>query len=151
MSLASTSRSGIELRWWLEKLIKVRHSKGSHTGFAFAAKGRVDIATADMNSMFVHYLERVQQEPPAPDTNPLISEDDNVLKLYGFDCTLRKTTETRAKAAGLGTDVENVMNRWRVEEKAVRTSSTEKHSSMCYQYSNARDLMPVTWRYSYCQ
>ena len=104
-------------------MIKVRHSKGSHTGFAFAAKGRVDIATADMNSMFVHYLEQVQKEPPAPDTNPLISEDDNVLKLYGFDCTLRKTTETRAKAAGLGTDVENVMNRWRVEEKAVRIAA----------------------------
>ena len=44
-----------------------------------------------------------------------------------------------------------VLNRWRVEEKATRTSSAEKHSSMSDHYSNARDLMPVTWKYSYCQ
>ena len=35
MSMASTTSSGIELRWWLKKLIHVREEEGSISGPAF--------------------------------------------------------------------------------------------------------------------
>lgn len=151
MSLASTSRSGVELRWWLEKLIEIRESEGATSGFAFAAQGKQDVDPHVMNSIFVHYVQQVQQEPPAVNSSPLVPEDDDVLKFYGFDRSLRRSAETAAKAAGLGDDVENTMNRWRVKEKADRHNSAEKHGSMSQHYADARDLMPVTWRYSYVQ
>jgi hypothetical protein len=38
MSLASTTTSGIELRWWIETLISIREEEGCITGPAFGHK-----------------------------------------------------------------------------------------------------------------
>ncbi len=45
MSLASTTTSGIELRWWIETLIRIREDEGCITGPAF---GHKDVSVALM-------------------------------------------------------------------------------------------------------
>jgi hypothetical protein len=90
-----------------------------------------------------HFLHMIQQE----DSN-LISEDDDVQASYSFFQTFRKTLEARARAAGLDSSVQNAMNRWRTIENA---KGRRPRFNMIEHYSNARDLMPVTWGYSYVQ
>ncbi len=64
MALASTTSSGIELRWWIEMLIKVREEEGCVSGPAF---GNADGSVALMREYdkIIHYfLETIQRENP---------------------------------------------------------------------------------------
>ena len=83
----------------------------------------------------------IQQE-----NHELISKEDDVQSNYSLFRTFRKTAEARARAAGLDASVLNAMNRWRTIENA---KGGRPHFNMIEHYSNARDLMPETWRYSY--
>lgn len=92
-----------------------------------------------------YYLQIVQAEPTT-----FISDNDDVIKHYSFDRSLRKTAGGRARAAGAGleADVQKAMNRWQTIERAA---GRRPRFNMQDHYSNARDLMPVTWRYAYVQ
>ncbi len=93
---------------------------------------------------FLHYfLERVQQEDES-----LVATSDDVFGNYGFFRSFRKTAEGRARAANLESNVQNAMNRWRKIESA---RGHMPRFSMVDHYSDAQDLMSVTWRYSYVQ
>lgn len=54
----------------------------------------------------------------------------------------------RARNAGLGSDVVDAMNRWETIEAAGARNASMK---MRDHYSDARQMMPVTWRYAYVQ
>jgi hypothetical protein len=54
----------------------------------------------------------------------------------------------RARGANLDIGVQNAMNRWR---KIVEAKGKRPQFNMVDQYSHARDLMLVTWRYSFVQ
>jgi hypothetical protein len=51
VSLADMSMSGIELRWWLEKLIEVRESEGCISGLAFRQADRSVAAMYEYNGI----------------------------------------------------------------------------------------------------
>ena len=70
------------------------------------------------------------------------------MKNYSLFCSFRKTAQGRAREAGLGMDVQSAMNRWKQKEAA---SGRRPWWSMIEHYSAARDMMPITWRYSYVQ
>lgn len=143
LALASTTMSGIPLRWWLEKLIAIREEEGCVRGPAF---GHVDGSVASLHEydgILHHFLSMIQVDNPE-----LISKEDDVQANYSFFRTFRKTSEARARAAGLDASVQNAMNRWRTIENA---KGGRPRFNMIEHYSNARDLMPVTWRYSYVQ
>ena len=143
IALASSTISGIETRWWLEKLIQVRENEGYTSG---PALGNVDGTLASMteyNAVFKSYLEKVQGE-----SSKLLGFDEDVHANYGLNRTFRKTAQGRARAAALGSDVQDAMNRWKTVENA---QGRRPRFSMRDHYSNARDLMPVTWRYSFVQ
>ena len=88
-------------------------------------------------------MEKIQKEDES-----LIAAHDNILKNYGFFRTFHKTAEGRARAANLESDVQNTMNRW---QKIERARGRMPRFSMVEHYFEARDLMSVTWRYSYVQ
>ena len=143
IALASNTMSGITLRWWLEKLIEIRAGEGCFRGPAFGYADGSVTSLHKYNGVLHHFLHMIQQE----DSN-LISEDDDVQANYSFFRTFRKTSEARVRAAGLDSSVQNAMNRWRTIENA---KGGRPRFNMIEHYSNARDLMPVTWRYSYVQ
>lgn len=142
INLASKSMSGLETRWWIEKLIDVSASEGRFSGPAFATpEGKLD-ESSNYNAGLRKYLKIVQ------DTTSLIDKDIDVDAFYSTNRTPRKSALTRAKRAGIEKDLQNEMNRWRTVENAkgrrVRFNMRDLYSEACL-------LMPVTWRYSYAQ
>ena len=89
------------------------------------------------------FLSVIQQED-----NDLIDATDDVQTNYGLFRTFRRTAEGRARAAKLESDVQNTMNRWRKIEQA---RGRRPRFNMVDHYAQARDLMHVTWRYSFVQ
>ena len=141
--VASESLSGLQTRWWIEKLIEVRASEGHTSGPAFGrADGYID-PMAKYDDVLHTFLKEVQAE-----NNDLILETDDVVKNYRFFRSFRKSAEGRARAAGLDSDMQNTMNRWKKVENA---RGRRPKFNMVDHYSTARDLMPITWRYSYVQ
>ena len=141
--VSSTTISGIQTRWWIEKLLEVREGEGRREGPAFGHRDNSVMSLRELDGMLHHFLEKIQKED-----NTLIAPHDNMIENYGFFRTFRKTAEGRARAANLESDVQNAMNRWR---KIERVRGRMPRFSMVEHYSNARDLMSVTWRYSYVQ
>ncbi len=143
MALASTTSSGIELRWWIETLIKVREEEGCVSGPAFGHRDGSVALMREYDEILHYFLETIQRECPE-----LISKSDDVHANYGFSRTFRRTAEGRARAANLDTGVQNAMNRWK---KIKQAKGRCPRFNMVDHYSHARDLMHVTWRYSFVQ
>ena len=141
--VASNTVSGLATRWWIEKLLEVRSAEGRVDGPAFGHRDNSVMSLRELDGMLHFFLEKIQKEDES-----LIASHDNVLENYGFFRTFRKTAEGRARAANLESDVQNAMNRWR---KIERARGRMPRFSMVEHYSEARDLMSVTWRYSYVQ
>jgi hypothetical protein len=141
--VASTTVSGIEMRWRVERLIEVREREGWTEGPAFGYKDGSVYSLRELDGLLHYFLEKIQKEDET-----LLAGVDNVSENYGFFWTFRKTAEGRARAANLESDVQNSMNRWRKVESA---RGRMPRFSMVDHYTNARDLMRVTWRYSYVQ
>jgi hypothetical protein len=134
---------GIELRWWIETLIKVREEEGCVSGPAFGDQDGSVALMREYNKILHYFLETIQRECPE-----LISESDDIHANYGFSRIFRRTAEGRAQAANLDTGVQNAMNRWKKIEQA---KGRRPRFNMVDHYSHARDLMYVTWRYSFVQ
>lgn len=140
IAIASVTQSGLEPRWWIEKLVVVCASEGRVHGPAFADdQGRL-ASSPDYNSTFQGYLFRVQVE------TTLIDKDVDVFKVYNTYRTLRKTSTTRIERAGFGNDFVDKMNRWRAQEGAQGRMVRRRMNAL---YADALLLMPTTWVGSY--
>ena len=141
--VASESMSGLQTRWWIERLIQVREREECTSGPAFGnADGSVAMMSA-YDDVLHQFLKEIKAEK-----NDLILDTDDVVKNYRFFRSMRKSAEDRARAAGLDSDMQNTMNRWKKIESA---RGRRPRFNMIDHYSTARSLMPVTWRYSYVQ
>jgi hypothetical protein len=138
--LANESMSGLETRWWIEKLIEVCEQEGRHRGFAFQNADGTPPSGADYNILVRQYLREIQ------DTNPKLFSPDEDLMRYGISQTYRKSAENRARQAGMKEEDVTVMNRWRTTEQA---QGRRPRHAMIDHYSDARALVSITWRYSY--
>jgi len=143
MSLASTTTFGIELRWWIKTLIRIREEEGCITGPAFGHKDSTVALIREYDGILQHFLERFQKEHPN-----LISKTDDIQANYGLSRTFRRTAEGRARAANLDSGIQIAMNIWKKIEQA---KGRRPRFNMVDQYSHARDLMHVTWRYLFIQ
>lgn len=140
IGLASTTRSGIEVRWWIEELVRVGLAEGRRSGPAFAYPDGRLIASSEFNAIFLKYLEEIQEQ-----TN-LIEDKIVVSESFGISRTLRKTAQTRATRAGMSAADQAKMNRWRTVENAA---GKKPRFDMRDLYAGVLAQMPVTWRYSY--
>lgn len=141
LAVASTSRSGIAVRWWIEKLIAVRLEEGCVSGPAFGNADGSLVSSLDMNAILRHFLGEIQRSDLG-----LIPLDDDVIANYSHDRTWRKSAQNSARAAGIKADVQDAMNRWK---KIERAQGGRPRFNMRDHYSNVVAMMPVTWRYSY--
>jgi hypothetical protein len=78
-ALASSSTSGIVLRWWLEELINVQAQEGCSHGPAFGYANGYVVTLHKYGGILHHFLQLIQQEKP-----DLIAENDNMHSNYGF-------------------------------------------------------------------
>ena len=138
INLANESISGLQPRWWLEKLIEIADLEGRAAGPAFATPEGNLLRSADVDATFRSYLHRVQRAG-------LIPKTDDVDTMFGISRTPRRTATSRAKRAGLEDRAEE-MNRWRKVELAQNKRARHKMSAL---YSEAVLMMPATWRVSY--
>jgi hypothetical protein len=136
IAVASISQSGLEPRWWIEKLVAVCLSEGRIHGPAFADENGQLASSPDYNSTFQGYLARVQVE------TTFIDKDVDVYKVYNTYRTLRKTATTRIERAGFGNDFVDKMNRWRSQEGAQGRLVRRRMNA---HYADALLLMPTTW------
>lgn len=143
VAVSSVPQSGIDMRWWLEQLIAVREQEGCTKGPAFGKSETRAATCREYDVLLHHFLEIIQKE----DSN-LIDDSDDFRANYGFFRSFRKSSETRARIAGLDSDTINAMNRWKTIERAW---GRRPRWNMVDLYSDARQLMPVTWRYSFVQ
>ena len=65
---------------------------------------------------------------------------------YGISRTFRKTSETRARRAGIPREQVETVNRWK---KIERAQGKRPQFAMVDHYANARELSTLTWKYSY--
>jgi hypothetical protein len=113
VAVASCTQSGLEARWWIEKLIEIREAEGCTHGPAFGVTSTKAATCRDYDVMLHSFLDIIQQE-----NNSLIDDSDDIVGNYGFFWTFRKTSETRARIAGIDSDTINGMNRWKTIERA---------------------------------
>ena len=140
IAIASVTQSGLEPRWWIEKLVSVCASEGRNHGPAFANEQGQLASSPDYNSTFQGYLLRVQAE------TTLIDKEVDVFKVYNTYRTLRKTSTTRIERSGFGNDFVDKMNRWRAQEGAQGRMVRRRMNA---HYADALLLMPTTWVGSY--
>jgi hypothetical protein len=91
IALASTTTSGITLRWWLEQLIEVQAEEGCSHGLAFGYCNGSVATLHEYDGILHHFLQMIQQENPE-----MITEDDDIQSKYSFFCTFRKSLEAKA-------------------------------------------------------
>jgi hypothetical protein len=137
----TTTTSGIETRWWVEPLLMVCEEEGRTLGFAFYESDGSPPNSTEYNALFCRYLCCIQQDYPE-----VFSRKEDVTR-YDISRTPRRSSAvTRAERAGLAEDVVNSVNRWRSIENA---KNTRPWHNMRTHYTDARGLVPMTWRYSY--
>lgn len=140
INVANETTSGLQTRWWMEKLVKICQSEGRVSGPAFADKFGNLASSVDYDAVFRKYLNLVQS------STDLIPEDINVDTHYSLNRTPRKSSLTRAKRANLHKEAQEEMNRWRTVEHA---KTRRPRFNMRHHYSESCLLMPTTWLYSY--
>jgi len=91
-----------------------------------------------------HFLKKIQADVDCS----FNAANNDIVTNYNFFRTSRKIAEGHTHADGLENDIQNTINRWRNFERA---EGRNPKFSMIDHYSNAHDLMPVTWMYSYVQ
>ena len=96
--------------------------------------------SGEYNALVRHYLTLVSEEGVAG-----FDTDFDVMR-YGISRTFRKTSETRARRAGIPKEQVEVVNRWKTIERA---KGRRPNLAMVDHYANARELGTLTWRYSY--
>jgi hypothetical protein len=139
--LANESTSGLKTRRWIERLMAVCEAEGRTHGSAFNEADGAPPSPTEYNAMVRHYFKALQEEPES-----LMGDKKEELIRYGISRTYRKTSETRARRAGMVKDDVETVNRWR---KVERAKGKMPRFDMAEHYSDASQLGTLTWRYSY--
>ena len=80
--VASITVSGIETRWWVEKLVDIMEKEGQVEGPAFGHRDNSVMSLRELDGLLHYFLEKVQKDDEA-----LIPAHDNVVENYSFFCT----------------------------------------------------------------
>ena len=123
--------------------MSIREKEGCKTGPAFGhGNGSVRLMS-EYDEILHYFLRMLQREYP-----DIISPSDDVEANYSLSRTFWQMAEEIARAAKLDSRDQNAMNRWKKIE-----ASKGKHPqfNMADRYSHAKQLMPVTWQYSFVQ
>jgi len=137
--LIATTKSGLRVRRWVQRLVEVRSLEGRCHGAAFAdAAGTVQYAWYERE-----LLERFQAiQHSHPD---IIPADVQVLEEYGISRSFRRGATSAAHARGIDPADVDAANRWRSFEGA---KGHRPRLAMRDHYSDIRLIIPALLRFS---
>lgn len=136
---ASETASGLRPRKWLEALIGLHHQQGRVRGPAICDKDGFVVKQSVMNAAFLSCLETVRED--SPDLFP----PGQSVPDYDVDRSLRRGSDSRAKALGISQQDIDAMNRWRIFERARGRKPAQ---SMSDGYADVELLRPMFLRYT---
>jgi len=136
---ASKTGSGFQPRKWLEALVGLHQQEQRTQGPAICDDDSFIMKQSVLNAAFLSCLEAVLEDSPEL-FPPGLSVSD-----YDVNRSIRRGSDSRAKA--LGTDLQdiNAMNRWKVYEQAQGKRPLQ---SMSDSYADVELLRPMFIRYT---
>jgi hypothetical protein len=140
--VTNKSKSGLNFRLWLERLVWVliKEKKDKVAGPAFCHKDGTMLRSFELDREFHNSLRIVQLERP-----DLIPEEIDITKSYGTFRSLRRGSLTKATEEGIeGPDLE-LINRWR---KFENSKGGSPHMSMREHYLEIKLVLKRMLAYS---
>ena len=143
--LALESKSGINIRLWLYRVIEAYGVLGVRDGPMFRKAGRAPgtirrAQISDIDGMFHAVLMRVQTKWPN-----VIPDSVNVQEEYSAFRSIRRGSTSQAQNVRLPREVIEANQRWR---KMMKARGLTPGMSMMERYSEARASVPTLIRYS---
>jgi hypothetical protein len=144
--LAIKSKSGLEYRLWIHRMIKEYERAGIVSGPVFRrpskrATDKVERARiGDVNLLFHPALVRIQASQPN-----LISEDSKVEDEYSASRSFKRGATAQARNMDIPRDVIEANNRWRQKE---RSRGSTPHMSLLERYTDAKASVPLLVKFS---
>jgi hypothetical protein len=113
LPLVPLTRSGINIRLWLSRLLQCYDTRNITGGPLFRATPNASVAarTKDLDVLFHRYLAMVQEQFPA-----LIAVEVDIAARYSLRRSLRRGSTAQARNRGVPKDIILLNNRWRSEE-----------------------------------
>jgi len=140
LPMASVTRSGIRPRKWLEALIRVRENEGRVDGPAICDGEGYVMEFSEMDGEFKRLAREVQMRRP-----DLIKPETEVDLEISINRSLRRGSESEAKARGVGSSDQDTVNRWRTKEQA---QGRDPIRPMRDRYADVEFLLPAHLRYT---
>jgi len=142
--LANRSKSGIEVRRWLERLSEVLVAENSHqsAGPAFCDKLGFVYDRGVLNGELHQALRKVQSE-----RSDLIGQAVDIEDSYNIRRSFRRGTTTRAREVKVPKDIVELNNRWK---KVERKSRGMPRLSMQDLYTEMRQALASLTTFSEC-
>lgn len=144
--LAVKSRSGLEYRLWMYRMIMEYANIGITTGPVFRRirknpSDKIERArVGDINLLFHPALTRVQVRLPN-----LIGVESKVEDEYSASRSFKRGATAQARNMDIPKDVIEANNRWRVKE---RSRGSTPHMSLLERYTDARASVPLLIKFS---
>jgi hypothetical protein len=140
MPLVSRTRSGLEPRKWIGRLMVCHLERNNHHGPFFRKHNSEPMKSGDMSNTFYKYLGMVQDYRP-----DLLPRDVEVEDVYGISRSFRRGSNSRAVDRGVPPEVIDSNNRWRKVEQA---GSMQPSLSMREHYMDVQLALNQFLRYS---
>ena len=116
--MANTTKSGIAIRSWVERMVGWLESKGlTEVGPAICDEGGSLLPAYLVDLEFKNQIERVRERCP-----DLIERSVDISKSFAIFRSLRRGSQTRATEAGVDERTIDLINRWRKNERRRMTA-----------------------------
>lgn len=140
--LASETDSGLKIKVWLERMLEWYGSDKKGYVFRNSDGGRVSCGHYAQD--ILSEIQKIQRSG-LPEEIGLVEADCDVFEEYGMSRSFRRGSDSRALAAGVPEATVELMNRWRVTERAKGRNARLKMSA---HYSDVRLLLGLYLPYS---
>ena len=111
MMSVNITKSGLDVRWWLELLVTILKLERKTEGPAICDPEGFIVKSLDMNHKFHKQLTLVQESHPR-----LIDPVLNITEEYNIRRSFRRGSVTTARENGVPKDVVDMINRWSTTE-----------------------------------
>ena len=138
--MAAETNSGINMKLWVDLLLRMHMSHGRTNGPAFCDSKGHRMKSAPMQQIILETLGKVQIQNPS-----VIPMSVDVLEEYGISRSFRRGATTHARNCGVSLADIKAVNRWRDQENAQGRNINQP---MADHYSEVKQLLPTLLRFS---
>ena len=135
--------SGIPVRLWVERSLRVSEGAGRTTGPLMTDRQGKAISSNELNLILHEMLENVYQYKMSlfPES---IKDTDDIKEKYSVFRTFRRGSNTRAQEMGIDDRDVNLVNHWSVKEKAgARKPAMDNATNILRHHYAHRSLLAI--------